>query len=77
MSLDNVKQKYILFIDDTSYNNYINDELSVSCYWTERYDEGLFLLSQIINDPIFGQHKERLEKNYNFFMEKITIHDTN
>ena len=71
LSLENVKKKYILFIDDTSYNNYVNDELSVSCYWTNRYDEGLQYLTPIMEDPIFNGHEERLTKNYDFFMEKI------
>lgn len=71
MSLDEVKKKYILFIDDTSYNNYVNDELSVSCYWTKRYDEGLYFLNSIITDPLFESHKERLTQNFNFFMDRI------
>jgi hypothetical protein len=53
------------------YEKYINDELSVSCYWTGRYNEGLDYLNEIINDPTFEGHKGRLTDNYNFFMEKL------
>ena len=47
--------------------NYVNAELSVSCYWTNRYDEGLQYLTPIMEDPIFNGHEERLTRNYNFF----------
>jgi hypothetical protein len=77
LSLEDVKKKYILFVDDTSYNDYVNDELSVSCYWTQRYDEGLYYLIKIMNNPMFEDHKDRMTTNYNFFMEKITINETN
>jgi tetratricopeptide (TPR) repeat protein len=71
LSLVNAKQKYVLFVDNNCYGININDELSVSCYWTERYDEGLSYLMEIINNPSFSHHKQRLDDNYKFFMEKI------
>jgi hypothetical protein len=71
LSLENAKQKYVLFVDNNCYGININDELSVSCYWTERYDEGLSYLMEIINNPSFSHHKQRLDDNYKFFMEKI------
>ena len=77
LSLEDVKRKYILFVDDTCYGRYVNDELSVACYWTEKYDEGLLYLNGIINDPLFENHKERLTDNYNYFMEKIKINEIN
>jgi hypothetical protein len=77
LSLSNAQSKYILFVMNNCYEKYINDELSVSCYWTGRYDEGLYLLNNIINDPLFEGHYGRLTENYNFFMEKITINETN
>jgi glycosyltransferase involved in cell wall biosynthesis len=71
LSLENAKQKYVLFVDNNCYGININDELSVSCYWTEKYDEGLSYLMEIIDNPLFSHHKERLIDNYNFFIEKI------
>jgi glycosyltransferase involved in cell wall biosynthesis len=71
LSLENAKQKYVLFVDNNCYGININDELSVSCYWTERYDEGLSYLMEIFDNPLFSHHKERLTDNYNFFIEKM------
>jgi glycosyltransferase involved in cell wall biosynthesis len=71
LSLENAKQKYVLFVDNNCYGININDELSVSCYWTERYDEGLSYLMEILDNPLFSHHKERLTDNYNFFIEKM------
>lgn len=71
LSLSNAQSKYILFVMNNCYEKHINDELSVSCYWTGRYEEGLEYLNEIINDPIFEHHKNRLTDNYNFFMGKL------
>ena len=43
----------------------------------KKYDEGLLYLNDIINDPLFENHKERLTDNYNYFMEKIKINEIN
>ena len=40
MNLDEVKKKYVLFIVNRFYGKYVLDELSVSCYWTNKLDEG-------------------------------------
>ena len=70
--LELVKQKYLLFVNEFNYGKYINDELSVACYWTERYEEGLKLIEEIINDPKYNQGKDRLLANLNFFKQKIS-----
>jgi tetratricopeptide (TPR) repeat protein len=72
LSLDNAKSKYVLFIMDTCYGKFVNDELSVSCYWTGRYEEGLKYLNEIINDPNFSHHKERLDQNFIFFKNQMS-----
>jgi glycosyltransferase involved in cell wall biosynthesis len=72
LSLINAQTKYILFVLNTCYGKYINDELSVSCYWTGRYQEGLKYLLEIIDDGEFLQHKDRLMENFNFFKEKMS-----
>ena len=68
---DEIKDKYRLFIRPKMYGKYIYDELSVSCYWTNRFDEGKKYLEKIINDPDFQQHKERFLDNLKHFNNKI------
>ena len=68
--LEGVKQKYALFIDDTSYDLYVNDELSVACYWTERYKEGYDLIQQILQDDRWSG-SERIKDNLNYFNNRI------
>jgi hypothetical protein len=66
-----VEKKYTLFIRPYNYGKYINDELSVSCYWTKRYDEGLSLINEIIEDDDFKLHKPRIEKNKQFILDAM------
>lgn len=68
-----VLNKYVLFVNKYNYGKWVNDELSVSCFWTERYEEGLQLMNEIINDPDFQDHKERLEKNKLHLMQKLHL----
>jgi hypothetical protein len=71
ISLKNAKEKYKLFINEKAYGKYINDELSVACYWLEKYIEGKEFLSIIIDDPDFNIHKERLNTNMDFMNKGI------
>ena len=64
-------KKYRLFIRRNNYDKYINDELSLSCYWTQHYKEGKTLIEEIINDPEFKDSKTRLKTNINFFNQKV------
>jgi len=64
-----VNEKYTLFINPRMYGKYINDELSVSCYWTKQYEEGLSLINEIIDDDDFINHRSRIEKNKQFMLE--------
>ena len=68
-----VCKKYILFINKLTYGKYINDELAVSCYWTNRCDEGYKLLKNIIEDQDFIIHKERLITNKLHFEKKYNL----
>lgn len=71
ISLESAKSKYILFVNNYCYGKYINDELSVACYWTGKYQEGLRYLLEIIDDPEFSHHKNRLEDNRQHFNKKM------
>jgi uncharacterized protein (DUF736 family) len=68
-----------LFLDDRAYGKYILDELSVSCYWLNKLDEGKKYLSQIIDDPDFERQSIRLNENMKHFNRKIedVIKNTN
>jgi hypothetical protein len=71
-NLSEVLKKYILFVDKFNYGKYVNDELSVACYWTNRLEEGYSLLSEIIDDPEFKEKEERLLKNKFHFINKMS-----
>jgi glycosyltransferase involved in cell wall biosynthesis len=75
-NINNVKEKYILFIQENMYGDYNNDELSVSCFWTKRFEEGYQYLLQILNDFRFESQKERLLTNQKHFQDNLGIkHD--
>ena len=68
-----IKNKYTLFIRSRMYGKYIYDELSVSCYWTNRFVEGKKYLEKIINDEEFENHKERFCENLKHFNNKLNL----
>ena len=72
INVKDIKAKYILFVDEHCYGKYINDELSVACYWTQRYKEGLSFLSEIIEDSYYKDSKDRLLLNLNHFKTQLT-----
>ena len=70
-SLAEVQQKYILFVESYLYGDFINDELSVACYWTGRYQEGYEYLMDILEDGRFSHEKERLLQNKKHFQNMM------
>ena len=68
--LDEVKQKYTLFIMEKNYGKYVLDELSVACYWTNKFSEAKRYLLEIIDDEDFKIHKDRLDKNMKYLLTK-------
>ena len=70
--LEKVKSKYILFIDKRCYGKFVKDELSVACYWLEKYKEGLKLVNDIVDDPDFESEKPRLLQNIEHFKNKLS-----
>ncbi len=67
----NVKEKYRLFIQETMYGIYNNDELSVACFWSDRFDEGYKYLLEILNDERFSTSKDRLLTNQKHFQDRM------
>ena len=62
-SLEEVEKKYSLFVQERMYGKFLNDELSVACYWLGRFEEGYKLLMNIVEDPDFVGSRERLLEN--------------
>lgn len=71
INIKDVKAKYILFVDEHCYGKYINDDLSVACYWVGHYEEGLHLLLEIIDDPYYEDAQGRLLLNLNHFNAQL------
>ena len=69
-----VKEKYRLFIQETMYGIYNNDELSVACFWSDRFDEGYKYLLEILNDERFSSSKDRLLTNQKHFQDRMGVH---
>jgi tetratricopeptide (TPR) repeat protein len=70
-SLNEVKSKYILFVNEKCYDIHVNDELSVACYWIGKYQDGIGYLQAIIDLPEFESHKERLITNLKHYQNKL------
>jgi Rps23 Pro-64 3,4-dihydroxylase Tpa1-like proline 4-hydroxylase/glycosyltransferase involved in cell wall biosynthesis len=70
-SIEDIKEKYVLFVNKYCYGKHINDELSVACFWTGKYEEGKRYLEEIINDPEFESQKERLQTNLVHFNNRL------
>jgi len=68
---DSAMSKYILFVERNCYGKHINDELSVSCYWTDKGEEGIALIDEIIDKLGFEHINERVHTNRKFFYDKF------
>lgn len=71
-NLSEILEKYVLFINKFNYGKYVNDELSVACYWTDRLEEGYALLNEIIDDEDFKQENKRLLQNKFYYTNKMS-----
>lgn len=71
--LTSVKSKYILFVNEGCYGKRVNDELSVACFWTNRFQEGIDLINEIVDDPAFSHSRERIQNNLNLCKSKLGI----
>ena len=69
--LNQVKSKYVLFVNDMSYGKYLYDDFSVMCYHYGEFEEGFKYLEMIINDLEFEHHKLRLTTNFEHFKNML------
>jgi|UniRef100_A0A6C0CJ45 hypothetical protein len=67
-----VKKKYHLFVEKSKYFPFNLDELSVSCYYLNKKDEGIDYINKIINCPEIANSKDRIIKNKHF-LEGIQV----
>ena len=59
-----------LFVESWMWDYGLDDEYSVSCYWTEHYQEGLKLCEELIHKMPEDQ-KLRIQQNIDFFKQKL------
>ena len=71
ISLEQAQKKYVLFVNKYGYGKYFWDDLSIACYWTGRYDEGMEYLKKAMNDPELSVHMERFKENENHFLNMM------
>jgi hypothetical protein len=76
ISFQTVQDKYILFLNKHNYSKFINDELSVSCFWLGKYTEGKNYLDEILHDQEFEHCRERLLQNEKYFNVKLKLKTT-
>lgn len=73
LSFEKAKEKYLLFVNKCCYGNYVNDELSVACYWTDRPEEGIRYNEEVYQDPEFEYLKPHLERNRQYFKDRYNM----
>ena len=66
-SLKVAQEKYVLFVNVLTYGKHINDWLSVSCYWTNRIEEGKALLNEVLGDKDFKNQHPHFNRNLELF----------
>ena len=59
---EDIKNKYEN-VQMNAYGKHLYDELSVTCYWLQKYEESKVYLLKIINDDEFIELKPRLSAN--------------
>lgn len=61
-----------LFVDSTTYDYGLLDELQISAYWTGRYEESLELGERLLRENKFpGAQLERMQANTEFARNKV------
>ena len=56
-----------MFIKEKQYGLWLNDELSVSCYYLNKRDEGIDLINEVLNLPERKFRKQHYINNLEFF----------
>lgn len=73
--LEEVKSKYILFIDSISYGKYLFDDFSVMCYHAGEFEEGIKYLQDILDDDLYASQRERLVENMGHFEKMMMVNE--
>ena len=61
-----------LFIQTDHYEWRLLDEMSIICYYNENHELGVKIISKLLTQNKYPQcHKERIIKNYKFYMEAM------
>ncbi|MBC8397990.1 MAG: glycosyltransferase family 2 protein [Flavobacteriales bacterium] len=70
-NLEEMENKYNLFVMKACYGYHINDWLSVACYWTNRVEEGKALIMEILDSKElskeFSHSLEHFNRNLKHF----------
>lgn len=70
-SLEHAESNYSLFVNRTVYGIYVNNWLSVACFWTNRVEEGKALIMEILNN-----HKETFKDmvaHYEYNLDQFNV----
>ena len=70
LSYDNANIKYTN-VQKNAYGKFLYDELSVACYWINKFKEGLGYIEEIIDDPVFNDKYSRLNDNLHMCKNKL------
>ncbi|MGR9088721.1 MAG: glycosyltransferase [Gammaproteobacteria bacterium] len=62
----------ILFVEKDIYQWRIHDELAVAAYWSGRYEESRKACEKILRLPLAPMHAERVKKNLEFALKKLS-----
>jgi tetratricopeptide (TPR) repeat protein len=73
MSYQEACKKYRLFVQKGCYGNYVNDELSVACYWSNKPEEGIKYIEEAYQDPEMAFLKPHYEANRGHFKDKYNM----
>jgi hypothetical protein len=62
-----------LFVEKDIYEWRILDELAIAAYWTGNYQESKTLCETLLALPLSQVDAERIEKNLDFALQKLSV----
>tara|TARA_R110001592_G_scaffold245648_1_gene507111 strand:- start:5038 stop:6312 length:1275 start_codon:yes stop_codon:yes gene_type:complete len=67
ISLENAQARYKLFIMKYQYEDWFNDQLSVSCFYLGKKEEGIKLIKDVIDNPDHADSIPHYQSNLDHF----------